>query len=383
MSLTELSIKHKTDKWGGHFYTPHYERHFTVYKDKPITLVEIGIGGYTDSYRGGNSLRVWSEWFTHPDTVIIGIDIYEKLMQFDDPRVKVYQGSQIDQEFLEEIHKLYGDFDIVLDDGSHRPEHVIETFGILFPKVKDGGMYVIEDTQTSYWDGLDFNGNTAYNKENPTYAYFKNLPDWINYAEIPIAKKPNYLEMHTVGAHFYHNLILIDKDLNIEKSNAMPSRLDNAVTAERMKTPMVSIGDHVNMDRMGLVAHVGYIGDVINNTSLSIKTDGKRPYFIQGFAFTCVDSAVKDALEYRARSHTGQWSEWVTCNNFVGARGSGKRLTGFSVRLSGQLKAKYKLMVIGAFENAEGFIIVGDGKDCIAKTLSNSLYGIQIIFQPI
>ena len=383
MNLTELSIKHKTDKWGVHFYTPHYESHFSVYKDKPIVLLEIGIGGIADPYLGGNSLRVWSEWFTHPDTVIIGIDIYEKLMHFDDPRVKVYQGNQIDKEFLEGIHKSYGDFDIVLDDGSHRPEHVIETFGILFSKVKDGGMYVIEDTQTSYWDGVDSNGKRAYNPENPTYSYFKNIPDWINYAEIPVAEKPNYLEMHTVGVHFYHNLILIDKDFNSERSNGIPSRLDKAETAERMKTPILFIDEYANIGNLGLTTHIGGIGDVVNENIPSIITDGKRPYFIQGFIFTCADSAIKDAIEYRARNHTGSWGDWVTCNSFVGTRGSGKSLTGFSVRLSEQLKAKYKLMVIGAFENAEGFVVVGDGEDCVAETLNNSIYGIQIIFQPI
>ncbi len=383
MNLTELSIKHKTDKWGGHYYTPHYEKHFSDYKDQPIVLVEIGIGGYTDPYRGGNSLRVWSEWFTHPDTHIIGVDVYDKLMQFDDPRVKVYKGSQIDKVFLEELHKLYGDFDIVIDDGSHRPEHVLETFGHLYKKVKDGGLYVIEDTQTSYWDGYDLNGQKAYNPENPTYSYFKNIPDWINYAEIPIAKKPNYLEMHTIGVHFYHNLIFIEKDLNTEKSNILPSRLENAAHANRMRSPILFIDDYINIGNLGLTVHIGGMGDVANKNIPSIITDGKSGRYIQEFTINSDDDGLKDSLEYKARFYDGEWSGWVACNNLLGARGKGKRLTGFAVRLKPQLTQRYQLKVIGAFDHAFGLVIVGDGVECVSKAQNRPLYGMQIILQAI
>jgi len=40
---------------------------------------------------------------------------------------------------------------IIIDDGSHHVDHVESTLRILWPYLQDGGMYIIEDTHTSYW----------------------------------------------------------------------------------------------------------------------------------------------------------------------------------------------------------------------------------------
>jgi demethylmacrocin O-methyltransferase len=376
MNITELAIKHKTDKWGSHFYTKHYENHFSFFKDKKVTLIEIGIGGYGNPYKGGESLRVWSEWFSHPDSRIIGIDINEKKMMFDDPRVKIYQGSQIDKEFLMEVHQRHGDFDIVIDDGSHLPEHVIETFKILYPKTKDGGIYVIEDTQTSYWDG-PWGHQSVYNIDNPTYSYFKKVIDWINYAEIPINKEPNYFELHTVGVHFYHNIIFIDKNLNDEKSNVIPSRLQKK--ADVFKKSIISIDSFVGYANLGLMAHVGGIGDIHNLRQSSIMTDSL--HCIQGFTITCNDDSLKGCLEYRACFDSKDWTDWATCNNYVGTRGKNKNLCGLTVRLKEDFKEVYKLLIIGAFKNEDGLVLVDEGIDCVSKQEKSPLIGIQIILQ--
>jgi hypothetical protein len=45
-TLTDLAIQHQTDKWGSHYYTPHYEHHFKHLRDEPINLLKIGVGGY-------------------------------------------------------------------------------------------------------------------------------------------------------------------------------------------------------------------------------------------------------------------------------------------------------------------------------------------------
>eukprot|EP00540_Astrosyne_radiata_P018571 CAMPEP_0116824288 /NCGR_PEP_ID=MMETSP0418-20121206/1312_1 /TAXON_ID=1158023 /ORGANISM="Astrosyne radiata, Strain 13vi08-1A" /LENGTH=168 /DNA_ID=CAMNT_0004452639 /DNA_START=10 /DNA_END=516 /DNA_ORIENTATION=+ len=51
-----------------------------------------------------------------------------------------------------------GPYDIILDDGSHVPPHVIFSLFALWPCVKEGGIYIIEDLETSYWDS----GNQVY-----------------------------------------------------------------------------------------------------------------------------------------------------------------------------------------------------------------------------
>jgi hypothetical protein len=78
--LSQLADKYKTDKglWH-HGYTPIYNRYFEQLKDSYITLLEIGIGGYEYENKGGESLRMWRDYFTNAK--IIGFDFYKKELQ--------------------------------------------------------------------------------------------------------------------------------------------------------------------------------------------------------------------------------------------------------------------------------------------------------------
>jgi len=219
-NLTLLAKLYGTDKTGVHWYTPHYMNHLRKFKNKNIKLLEIGVGGYKNPNAGGKSLRMWKKYF--PFGTIYSIDIYDK-SALQEKRIKIYQGSQVDKEFLEKISDEIGRgndevFNIIIDDGSHINEHIIETFKILFPKLKDGGVYAIEDMQTSYWD--DYGGDSK-NLNNPKTAmnFFKSLTDCLNFQEIPDKNyKETYFDKKIVSIHFYHNLIFIHKGNNDEKS---------------------------------------------------------------------------------------------------------------------------------------------------------------------
>lgn len=160
-NLDKLAQIYKTDKWGKHFYTPHYQSHFNKFKNKRIKLLEIRVGGYGSPLSGGQSLRMGKRFFPFGKT--FAIYIYDKSF-FQEKRIRIYQGSQVDKPFLENVMLEMGALDIVVDDGSHINEHVIETFKILFSQLKDGGVYAIEDTQTSYWK--EFGGDST-NMNNP------------------------------------------------------------------------------------------------------------------------------------------------------------------------------------------------------------------------
>src|SRR3954453_17271528 len=146
--LTELAKEFGTDKWGRHFYTPHYQRHLEHLRRREFMLLEIGIGGYRRTGEGGASLRMWKHFF--PKAQIVGLDLVDKSF-VEEPRIKTYEGSQVDPEVLDRIVAEQGRPQVVVDDGSHRPEHIRETFRLLFPLLADDGIYAIEDTQTSYW----------------------------------------------------------------------------------------------------------------------------------------------------------------------------------------------------------------------------------------
>ena len=85
--------------------------------------------GYASETRGGASLRMWEAYF--PKAQIVGLDIHDKSFVNSD-RIRAYQGSQTDATVLREISRNHGKFKIIIDDGSHRPEHVRKTFKILF-----------------------------------------------------------------------------------------------------------------------------------------------------------------------------------------------------------------------------------------------------------
>ncbi len=217
-NLAMLAKIYRTDKGKGHNYIPHYHHHLQKYRRQKIKLLEIGVGGYDRPHKGGKSLRMWRDYF--PYAQIYAVDIYDKSAHEAD-RIRIFQGSQVDEAFLEKIIAETGPLDVIIDDGSHVNEHVIKSFAWLFPHLKDGGTYVVEDTQTSYWP--DYGGSSENLQEPATMMnFFKQLTDALNHKEFLISNyQPTYYDQHIVGMHFYHNLIFLEKGVNDEKSNIL------------------------------------------------------------------------------------------------------------------------------------------------------------------
>lgn len=208
MNLTELALKHGSDKAGHHNYTPIYEKYFAPFRDQPITLLELGIGGYEYTDRGGASLKMWYDYFQQGK--IIGIDIHPK-HGLDNNRTRTYYGSQTDSTFLKNVINAHGEPNIIIDDASHINKLTIESFIILFPRLAQGGIYVVEDIESSWapagsWadgcsDPNNFNARTTVN-------FFRALINEINYQYIP-----GYVNIGIMveSIHFYKNIIFILK----------------------------------------------------------------------------------------------------------------------------------------------------------------------------
>lgn len=226
--LPTLAIAFETDKWGGHFYAKHYQHHFQPLREKKLVVLEIGVGGYDDPRAGGGSLRMWKTYFPHAK--IYGIDIFDKTPH-DEERIKTFRGSQTDAQFLERVLDEIGTPDIIIDDGSHYNHHVTETFGLLFPRLADDGIYAVEDTQTSYWKSTkdcEWNGSTDLNAPHTMMNLFKRLADGLNHAEFVHEHQPNYFDKHVVSLHFYHNLVFVYKGRNDEPSTAAGTQVTEA-----------------------------------------------------------------------------------------------------------------------------------------------------------
>lgn len=212
-NLSHLALIYGTDKWGGHWYTQHYQRYFEPLKNKRLNILEIGVGGYDDLEGGGASLRMWKTYFRN--SRIVGIDVYDKC-GLSERRIDVRQCDQTDAETLLQLSSEYGGFDIIIDDGSHLNPHVIKSFQLLFPVMKMGGIYVVEDTQTAYWPTWGGGLSSPFS----SMAFFKGLSDGLNHAEFPISDyEPNYFDRNIVEISFFHNMVFICKGNNDEGTN--------------------------------------------------------------------------------------------------------------------------------------------------------------------
>lgn len=150
MSLTDIGRKNFTEKANLGFLDI-YEEHWKPLEYKPITLLEIGV-------YNGNSIKTWTDWF--PNALIIGIEKNPQPLvhEMEENRVRFFIGDQADTQFLANMCIEFPEFDIIIDDGGHHWDEQQISFTYLWDHVKSGGMYIIEDLQTSddpIWAGKD------------------------------------------------------------------------------------------------------------------------------------------------------------------------------------------------------------------------------------
>lgn len=157
-----------SDKWSS--YLDVYDRLFSAYREKPIRLLEIGI-------QNGGSLEVWAEYFVQAQK-LIGCDINPSCdqLRYDDPRISVVVGDANSDSTEDRIVEHEPNFDLIIDDGSHRSSDIIKSFVRYFPKVVDGGMFVAEDLHCSYWQEFEGGLFDPYSSLN----FFKRLVDVIS-----------------------------------------------------------------------------------------------------------------------------------------------------------------------------------------------------------
>jgi 23S rRNA U2552 (ribose-2'-O)-methylase RlmE/FtsJ len=207
--LDKIGRACRTDKSAEHHdYCKIYEAYLNPLKSSNVSLIEIGVGGYEFPDRGGESLRMWYQYF--PNGKIIGIDIFPKEGVIND-RTEFWQGSQTDDNLLRAIITREYDKEkrIVIDDASHHNLRTIETFKIVFPLLKSGDMYFIEDVHTSYW--LDYyDGNEVPGADATTMRFFTDLTHQLNH-DTMLAKYKNKYAGKIEFIHFYKEIIVIKK----------------------------------------------------------------------------------------------------------------------------------------------------------------------------
>lgn len=141
--LCELAEKYGTDKYP--WYTPFYHALLEPRVETTFSVLEIGV-------LNGASLRMWQEYFY--EAKVWGLDIVAK------PELpNVMQGDQANPQDLAQVIAAHAPFDVVIDDGSHKPEDQVFTAMALMPYMRSDGLYIIEDVNppiSSVVDNLPF-----------------------------------------------------------------------------------------------------------------------------------------------------------------------------------------------------------------------------------
>lgn len=209
--LDALALQSGADKGSNyHNYTEVYAQYFAPLKDRPIKFLEIGI------YQG-SSVKLWESYFKQADLHFIDITFSE--VQYYSPRSHYHLANQENPRDLEKfIRAAGGDFDIILDDGGHTMNMQIVSFKTLFPHLKSGGLYIIEDLHTSYWPSFGGGENRG-----TTVSFLKSLIDELNFVgnrttrashrdlapSLLDSLSPYQREIESI--HFYDSLAIIIK----------------------------------------------------------------------------------------------------------------------------------------------------------------------------
>ena len=190
-------------KW--RHYLSIYDRYLSLYRDKTVRLLEIGIAG-------GGSFPMWREYFG-VQAILFGIDVdpdsckNAEALELD---CHARAGSQADPHFLQSVVAEMGGLDIVIDDGSHIAEHQLASFKILFPLLSNGGVYVCEDLHTAYWDGWQ----GGYKRPGTFIEVIKDIIDSIHTWYYPIENELREMELHRhiSGIHLHDSMVVIEKN---------------------------------------------------------------------------------------------------------------------------------------------------------------------------
>lgn len=209
MSFFEEYFKTTDDrvlmKWA-HYYDI-YERDLARYRDRPISFLEIGV------FKGG-SIPMWKAFFAK-DSRLTFLDIDPACAAQAEAGTTVEIGNQADPAFIARIAQTYGPFDLIVDDGSHVNAHQVKSFELLWPHLNDDGLYIVEDTHTSYWPG--FGG--GYRNEASFIEYAKRMVDrmhsWYTDQDDLFPFDPIAKEMASV--RFFDSITMFEKRIKTQR----------------------------------------------------------------------------------------------------------------------------------------------------------------------
>ena len=203
--------KTSIDKW--HHYFKIYDRHFNKFIGKNPVILEIGV------YKGG-SLEMWNYYFDKKCS-LYAVDCNSDCLNIpyvrETSNIHIEIGDQSDRDFWRSFLKDKPKFDIIIDDGGHLMNQQIITYEEVYNHISDNGVYLCEDTHTSYWEGY----GGGLQRKGTFIEYTKNFIDMINSYHIQEKlndeKKSIFRNFRTTtnSIHYYDSIVILEKSLDL------------------------------------------------------------------------------------------------------------------------------------------------------------------------
>jgi hypothetical protein len=212
----------RCSKWRHYFEI--YERYFSRFKGTECAYLEIGV-------QLGGSLDIFKEYLGDR-TRVVGVDLNPECKQWERDGVEILIGDQADAAFMGGVVVPRGPFDIIIDDGGHIPDQQLVSFLTLFPHLKEGGVYLVEDLHTTFWLG----GQTSRFGIN-FYDFARGLAEKLTLYhvdqrlmeryQLPREQRSdtvsfsNFATTDIFGIHFYDSVIVFEKRRRMEPLTEM------------------------------------------------------------------------------------------------------------------------------------------------------------------
>lgn len=232
-----------SDKWS--LYLSEYDRLFSCAREKPISLLEIGI-------QNGGSLKIWGDYFPKA-THILGCDINPlcKNLEYEDSRIRVFVGDANDPLVYKKLIQVENKFDFIIDDGSHTSSDIIKTFSLYFNNLNKDGIFIIEDLHCSYLDSFEGGLHYPYS----SISFLKIIADIVNHEHWGVKKTPSQLLKGFCEKYFIsideqmlkeiHSIEFVNSMCIIRKSNEARNTLGHRIITGAIETAAPS-HSHLN-----------------------------------------------------------------------------------------------------------------------------------------
>ncbi|WP_339051225.1 class I SAM-dependent methyltransferase [Rickettsiella endosymbiont of Xylota segnis] len=206
MSIRDIFYQHEqnvSDKWVNYFDI--YDECFNRHIGNNANVLEIGV-------QNGGFLQILSKYLKN--ATLYGVDIDPRVLNLNlESNIHIYNFDITDKHTLKQQFKNI-EFNIIIDDGSHICSDIIQTFKLFFSKLKPGGVFLIEDLHTSYWQSH----GGSYLGADSAIEFFKKFADLLNFYHIKeqhfqknLSSDDRYIFQWLRSIYFYDSVVVIHK----------------------------------------------------------------------------------------------------------------------------------------------------------------------------